>query len=156
MLRLLADASPPSGNPSSLLYIFAALLAGGVLQVVWQVYRRWRRGSTDDALEIAKAAQDQAQSSAELWTRYRVELEDAKAQLSEYLRELVSVNRELGAATARIVRLEQELHQARNDATQLRAALNDAIARRDELRDRVFSLQERIRLLEQPSADTTP
>lgn len=145
----LAEATAPAAGPSPLLYLFAAMLAGGVLQVCWEVYRRWRRGSTEDALEIAKAAQDQAASSTELWTRYRVELEDAKTQLAQYLKELIAVNRELGAATARIMKLEEELHQARIDSAQLREALIDARARRDELLQRVAALQERIRLLEQ-------
>lgn len=151
IIKLAEAASPPSSNTNTILYVMAALLAGGLLDIGWRAYQRYRHGAQDDALEVAKAARDQAQSSTDLWKSYKIELEDAKGQISQYLTELVSVNRELGSALAKISRLDEELRHARGEAQDLKQRLDEAKAHRDELLKRVAELRERIDTLEAQS-----
>jgi chromosome segregation ATPase len=148
MIWMQIAETAPSPGPSPLLYIFGALAAGGLLDLLWRMYQRSKYGAREDALQIAKEARDQVHSSGELFTRYKVELEDAQRQLNEYLSQLVGVNKELGKAMARITRLEQDLTVAQSDNRQLKLELTEALAKRDALTQQIEELLERIRSLE--------
>src|ERR1700745_774217 len=109
----LSEVHPPiAAQPTWLLVLLALLGGGGALQTVLFFYRRWRYGTRDDAIQIAKAAQEQAESSAGLWDKYKIELEDAQRQMATYLDKIVEVNRELGSAFSRIGKVEKELYRA--------------------------------------------
>lgn len=143
-----AVAAVTTQPSATLLEVIVALLGGGLFTVLFQIYMRWRKGPIDDALQMQHAADVARRASEGLFTSYRVELEDAKKQLSEYLDQLVKVNRDLGAAEQRIQKLERDLHAAHGEARDLRAALTEALARRDQLVVEVGQLRDRIIELE--------
>lgn len=150
----LAEAAPTSGSTTVIL--LGALFAGGLVGALFNVYLRWRKGPIDDALQMQQAQDVARKASQELFVTYRVELEQAKKQLSEYLDQLVKVNRDLGAAEARIGLLESELREARTEVERTRRLeqeLEAARQRRAELEKEVKSLLERIRAVEEKTSE---
>jgi chromosome segregation ATPase len=143
-----AAPGPVDSSTKTIVYILAAIFAGGVFDLGWRIWRRSKYGTKDDALEIAKEARQQASASSELWVKYKVELEDAKGQISQYLQELVSVNRELGKSIEKVDSLERELRHARSESGDLRSKLEEAKKQRDELLHRIANLMDRIETLE--------
>jgi chromosome segregation ATPase len=151
---------PTVGTPVWATILIAAItvLGGGL---GWNVYKRWRTGATDDALQISQAAIEQARGAKDLFVEYRVELEAAQKQISGYLDQLIQVNRLLGESTARITRLEAELIDAKGEHAELLAQLDKAKREKeatDLIRERILkemeSLREKIRKLESGASST--
>src|SRR5947209_7425930 len=121
MIELIAVSQypPGPGTPVWVAILVAAIgaLGGGL---GWNIYKRWRTGQTDDALQISQAAIEQARGAKDLFIEYRVELESAQKQISEYLNQLIDVNRLLGEANAKITRLEIDLQSAHTETGDLR------------------------------------
>lgn len=150
MLTIAATAlHPPSTGISNIIPLLLGGSAfGAVVTVLWQAWQRHRTGQLDDAQQIRSATKDAVDSSNILYAQYKVELEDARRQLNEYLTQLISVNRELGQTMGRITKLEQDLTAARGEVVTLREELARAYEQRDHLRVEVRQLQQRIQALE--------
>lgn len=145
---------------ASIVEILAILFGGGgALAVLGQAYMRWRKGPIDDAVQMQQATDAARRASGELFATYKVELEAAKSQLSEYLDNLLKVQRSLGAAEARIEILEKKLRDANAEADQLKRQvarteslqreLDSARARRTELETELHELQSKVSVLEE-------
>jgi chromosome segregation ATPase len=152
-----ATYAPTPGTPIwvTILIALCTLVGGGL---GWNVYKRWRTGASEDALQISQAAIEQARGAKDLFVEYRVELEAAQRQIAEYLDQLIQVNRMLGEATARIARLEEELRTAHAEHQDLKQQLEEANRireeserKRDLIIKRMEELQRRVHELEGPS-----
>lgn len=150
MLALLAEAAPQPPTPNTPIWLTVLIAVITVLggSLGWNIWKRMTHGKTDDALQISRAAIEQAQNAKELFVEYRVELEAAQKQIATYLDQLIQVNRLLGEANARIQRLEDELRIAKGEHEDLRQALRKAQQdkeKADKAREEILKQMEQLR-----------
>lgn len=150
---VLADTS--SGSPPAIVYILGAILAGGLLPLIYQALQRWRAGPLQDSALISHTIAEQLGGMKELLDEYRVEIEVAKRQLEDYRTQLGDITKELAKAQVRIGQLEDQLDRARDerstierDLERLRAQYEQLRAERHELEEVTSGLRDRLRGLE--------
>lgn len=149
---LVADSA--AGNPPTLIYVLGAILAGGVLPLIYQAAQRWRRGPLEDSTLIAHTVNEQLGGMKELLDQYRVEIEVSKRQLEDYRKQLVEITQDLARAQVRIGHLEDELERSRarreeieRELVQLRAQYEHTNSERRSLEELTTALQERLQQL---------
>lgn len=145
----------------AVIYLIAAVAAGGLAQVVYQIVRNWRRKPIDDQQIIGKQIKDDLGNLKDLLAEYRLEVEVNKRQLEDYRRQLTEITLELAKAQARIGLLEDQLRTARSEHESVQHELEAMQRRRDELqgeRDRLkqeaANLGQRIKALEDATGVT--
>lgn len=133
---LYALASGGGTSVTPLLYVIGALLAGGLLNLGWQVYRRWRSGGLDDRKTIEETIEKEIGGLRSLVTEYRTEAEVTKRLLDEYRQQLTDVTKDLARAQVRIGYLEDELRSAQGQRTEVEKELHALKVERESDRDR--------------------
>lgn len=145
----------------SLVYLLAAVFAGGLVQVIYQAVRNRRRDPVEDSEIARKAVKDELGGLKDLLAEYRIEVEVNKRQLEDYRNQLNQITLDLSRAQVRIGLLEDQLRDAKSESTAVQRELEGTKRRRDELqveRDRLSretaELRERIKGLEDATGIT--
>jgi chromosome segregation ATPase len=98
----------PNGT---LVPILIALLGGGLVAALWQIYVYRRQGKSQENELVTRVSNQVITGAQGLLNEYRIQIEADRQQIDAYLTQLSELNRLLGEANARIERLEKELKE---------------------------------------------
>lgn len=136
--------------PSNLVVpILIALLGGGLLTALWQIWLYHKRGRIEEEDLVSKVSNQVIAGAQGLLNEYRVELEAANRLVEQHLSQLSDLNRLLGEANGRIARLEQDLEKSHTDSTNLHRELQEVRLRRDDLAKELAAVENRVTEVEQ-------
>jgi chromosome segregation ATPase len=124
--------------------ILIALLGGGLLGTLYQIYAGHRRGPTEMQDIVTKISNQVMGGAKDLLDEYRIQLEASHRQVDAYLGQLTSLNRLLGESNARIARLEIELQTSVKERDTIRQELIEVRRHRDELAKEIEVLRRRL------------
>lgn len=124
--------TPPTG-PSPILYLFAAILGGGIFPVLVNAWRRHSRGPIEDEDMVQRTVSSQMEDMRKWMADYKVEIEVTKRQIEDYRKQLNEMTHELARAQVRISQLEEELRRSKDNRERLRVELEDLTRQRDAL-----------------------
>lgn len=136
------------GGYTNIVYLLAAVFAGGLIPLLYRAWRDRKRGPIEDSQIIAGTVRDELGGLKDLLAEYRLEVELNKRQLEDYRNQLGMLTIELAKAQARISVLETQLHDAQGERSAMQRDLEAARQRRIELeaeRERVRQDGEQLR-----------
>lgn len=150
-LWLLGDAhvsTPPAPSASTVVYIIAAAIAGGLIPTAYQIWKgrkdegeKRRVAPITDAQIISSAVSEAAEAARSMLEEYRQQLEEMRTEVAR-------LRGALQRSNERIAKLEGALESSNDDRERLRADLIEAMERRRSAERRLASAEQRLGELE--------